>query len=62
MTDVLMMTVRVATALSVLCFLVLTGWSFVTGQHALLTVVSAMLTAGFGYFTYRDIKKVFFGK
>lgn len=58
MGNVLNIVVKVFTVLTILVCFSLTGWSFITGQPVLLTVVGSMLTVGFGYFIFRDIKKI----
>jgi len=56
MVDVLKIIVKVATLLTVLALLGLTGWSLTLGPHWGLFVTCLSLTAVFGYFSYRDIK------
>lgn len=51
----------IATLLTTLCMLGLGIWSLVSGKPALLTIVCAMLSAGFGLFVYHDYQ-FFFGK
>lgn len=54
--------VSVLTALTVLAMIALTVFSVVKGLPILLTVVGLMLTAGFGFFSYRDYLHYFKNK
>lgn len=51
---------KVLTALTTIGCLFLFGWSLITGQLAILTVVSFLLSCVMGFFTYIDIKNTFF--